>query len=183
VGPEPRASYVWRRKELLRAHAYSHCVASVALTAASAAFHNSEMVRRTNPHGMTNWLVPALAYLVVVGALGITTKLALKTLSWQELMPWATIAYVVATAWMLAAGQTRVTSEPGTAWAIASGVLAVGGLILLYSALSSGDASKVVPVTPAYLAVTLVPSALVLSESVSPGASWACCSSSAVYWS
>jgi bacterial/archaeal transporter family protein len=132
-------------------------------------FRRSEMFRQIDPRGMTNWLAPALGYLVAVGALGITTKLALRTLSWQELLPWAAMAYLVAAVGMLAAEQTRVTAGPGTFWAIASGVLAVGGLVLLYSALSSGDASKVVPVTAAYPAMTLVLSALVLSEPVSPG--------------
>lgn len=47
-------------------------------------------------------------------------------------------------------------------------MLAVGALILLYAALSSGEASKVVPVTAAYPALTLVLSALFLSENVSP---------------
>jgi transporter family protein len=113
------------------------------------------------------WLAPTIGYVFVLAAMGITSKLALRTLSWQELIPWAMIAYIVTVAAMLPAGQTRFTWGPGTAWAAAAGVAAVAALGLLYTALSHGDASKVIPVSAAYPAVTLVFSALFLSEHIS----------------
>jgi transporter family protein len=65
-------------------------------------------------------------------------------------------------------GQARLGWTTGTGWAIASAGLAVSALLLLYAALSAGEASKVVPVTAAYPAFTLALSAAFLSEHVSP---------------
>jgi bacterial/archaeal transporter family protein len=113
------------------------------------------------------WLAPTIGYVFVLSAMGITSKLALRTLSWQELIPWAMIAYVVTVAVMLPAGQTRFTWGVGGAWAAAAGVAAVAALALLYTGLSHGDASKVIPVSAAYPAVTLVFSAIFLSEQIS----------------
>lgn len=114
------------------------------------------------------WLAPALGYIAAVGFLGISAKLALRTLDWQDLVPWTAAAYVLTAAVLVATGQARLGWNTGTGWAVASAALAVAALILLYSALSAGDASKVVPVTAAYPAVTLVLSAAFLSEHVSP---------------
>ena len=51
-------------------------------------------------------------------------------------------------------------------WAAASAALAIGALILLYIALNTGEASKVVPISAAYPAVTLVLAAIFLSEAI-----------------
>ena len=45
----------------------------------------------------------------------------------------------------------------------------VSSLVLLYIALGNGEASKVVPITAAYPAVTLVGAALFLSEDITAG--------------
>ena len=115
-----------------------------------------------------SWFVPALGYVLALGALGVTSKLALETLSWQQLLPWTLLAYGVAVAVLMALGQIDWGWHTGTGWAVASAVLAVGSLILLFVALGLGDASKVVPVTAAYPAATVVLSALFLGEQVSP---------------
>jgi transporter family protein len=109
-----------------------------------------------------------LGYIAAVGLLGITSKLALRHLNWQDLVPWATAAYLLTAAVLLATKQARVSWDAGTGWAIASAALAVVSLILLYAALSSGEASTVVPVTAAYPALTLLLSAIFLAEHLSP---------------
>jgi transporter family protein len=114
-----------------------------------------------------SWLVPAIGYVLALGALGITSKLALETLSWQQLLPWTLLAYGVAVAVLLAIGQTDVQWHPGSGWAVATAALAVGSLILLFVALGLGEASKVVPVTAAYPAATVVLAALFLGENIS----------------
>ena len=43
---------------------------------------------------MIDWLAPALGYVATVGALGIATKLALRTASWPELLIWTAMTYV-----------------------------------------------------------------------------------------
>ena len=69
---------------------------------------------------------------------------------------------------MLLFGQTDFRWHSGTAWAVATAALAVGSLILFFVALGLGDASRVVPVSAAYPAVTVALSALFLGENITP---------------
>ena len=91
-------------------------------------------------------------------------KLALRTLSWGDVLVGV---YVVAAVVMLALGRAGVHSESNTWWALLSGILVASALILFYLAIESGEASKVVPISAAYQAVTLVVSAIFLSEDIS----------------
>ncbi len=115
------------------------------------------------------WLVPTLAYVVTLGALGVTSKLALRTMSWQDLVVWTAAAYAVGAIVLLVLGQGSFNTGPDVGWAIVSAVIVVSSLVLLYVALGNGEASKVVPITAAYPAVTLVGAALFLSESITLG--------------
>jgi bacterial/archaeal transporter family protein len=115
-----------------------------------------------------SWFVPAAGYVVAIGALGVTSKLALETLTWQQLLPWTLLAYGVTVGLLMAVGQTDWRWHSGTAWAVVTAALAVGSLVLLFVALGLGEASKVVPVTAAYPAATVVLSALFLAENISP---------------
>lgn len=112
----------------------------------------------------SKWLVPTLAYVVALGALGVTSKFALRTLSWQDLVVWTTICYVATSIVLLSTGQAGVKFELNTWWALASAALAIGALIFLYVALGTGQASKVIPISAAYPAVTLILSAVFLGE-------------------
>lgn len=115
------------------------------------------------------WLLPTLYYVVAVGALGVTGKLALRTLDWPDLILWTGAGYIVVASVLLAIGQTHLRFSHDTAWAIASGALAISGLIALYLALGHGDAGKVISITAAYPAVTLVLAAAFLSEALTVG--------------
>lgn len=112
------------------------------------------------------WLVPSLAYMVLVGMLGITTKLALEDLRWPELILWAAVAYAVIATGMVAVGGQRLQFVPDARWGAVSGVFAATALIMLFLALNSGDVSRVIPITSSYPAVTLILAALVLGERV-----------------
>jgi transporter family protein len=112
------------------------------------------------------WLVPTLAYVVTLGALGVTSKLALRTLDWQELVIWSAGAYLVVAVVLLLTGG-GIHFESNTWWAVISAAIVVTSLILLYVALGNGEASKIVPITAAYPAVTLLGAALFLDESIS----------------
>jgi uncharacterized membrane protein len=112
------------------------------------------------------WLAPTIAYVLTLSGMFITSKLALRTLAWQDLIPWAMIAYVVAVAVSVPTGQMRFTWGTGAAWAAAAGVAAVVSLMLLNTALSHGDASKVIPVSAGYPAVVVVLSAIFLAETI-----------------
>jgi transporter family protein len=115
---------------------------------------------------MKAWLVPSLAYIALLGALGVTTKLALRVVSWQVVILWTALVYALIAVGMLAMGQARFGLGPGHGWAIVSAVFASSALIALYIALGSGEAGKIIPLTSAYPVVTLVLSALVLSEEI-----------------
>lgn len=117
---------------------------------------------------MSGWVLPSLVYIAFLGGLGVTTKLALRHVGWQDVIVWTTIVYVLISAAMLALGQVKIGLGAGTVAAIASGVLASTALIALYIALGRGEASTVVPFTSAYPVITLILSALVLAEKITP---------------
>jgi transporter family protein len=112
------------------------------------------------------WIVPTAVYILAVGGLGVLNKLALRTLDWQTLVLWTGIGYILVTAVLLLRGDTRVAVEGGTGWAILGAACAIGGLVAINVALTTGTASKVIPITAAYPALTLVLAAAVLSERV-----------------
>lgn len=112
------------------------------------------------------WLLPTLGYIVGVGALGVTGKLALEHLEWPDLILWTGAGYIGVASLLLALGRTELRIVDGTGWAVVSGALAIGSLILLYLALGAGKAGTVTAISAAYPAVTLVLAALFLSESL-----------------
>jgi transporter family protein len=114
-----------------------------------------------------DWLVPTLVYVFTLGALGVTAKLALRTLPWQQLVVWSAVAYAIVAIGLLALGKGGFEFEANTWWAVLSAAIVVSSLILLYVALGNGEASKIIPITAGYPAVTLVLSAIFLSESIS----------------
>jgi transporter family protein len=114
------------------------------------------------------WLLWVLISVAALGALGVTSGLALRTLRWQDLILWTGVGYVCVASLLLATGQTELRVVENTSWALVTALCAIGGLICLYLALGAGEASKVVPVSASYPAVTLVLAAIVLSENVSP---------------
>lgn len=115
---------------------------------------------------MTSWILPTLAYIALVGAAGVTTKLALRTISWEQLALWVPIVYVLIAVVLVATRGARLPLGIGGAWAAATAVCMALALIVLFYALTRGDASEVVPASSAYPAVTLVGAALFLGESV-----------------
>jgi transporter family protein len=115
---------------------------------------------------MAGWILPALGYVVLVGVAGITTKVALRTIAWQQVVYWVPVAYVVLSAILLLVFGKPMVLGAGGGWAILTAFAAAGGLICFFYALSKGDASVVVPMTSAYPVVALAGSAIFLSESI-----------------
>jgi len=112
------------------------------------------------------WLIPSLWYVVAVGGLGVTGKLALRTIPWQALIVWQGVGYALTLIVFAIIGEFSLPFVADTWWAIASAFLAIGGLIVLYLALGWGDVSKVVPISAGYPAVTVILSAIFLSENL-----------------
>jgi transporter family protein len=115
---------------------------------------------------MAGWILPALGYVVLVGVAGVTTKVALRTIDWQQVVYWVPVAYLVLSAILLLVFGKPMVLGVGGGWAIVTAFAAAGGLICFFYALSKGDASLVVPMTSAYPVVTLAGSAIFLSESI-----------------
>ncbi len=113
---------------------------------------------------MAGWIPPTIAYILVLGASGVTAKLALRTITWQQLVLWVPIAYIVFSAGLLIFRGTTFPLGGGGGWAAATAVCASSALILFLYALTKGPASQVTPATSAYPIVTVIGSALFLSE-------------------
>jgi len=113
-------------------------------------------------------LLPTIGYIVALGALGITGKLAVRTLPWQTLVVVTTVGYAIVSVALAGLGSVRFQWNIDLFWAAMSAALAIGSLIFLYLALGTGEASKVVPISAAYPAVTLVLAAIFLSEALTP---------------
>ena len=115
---------------------------------------------------MANWMLPTLGYILLLGVAGVTSKLALRTISWEQLVLWVPVAYIgFAIVFVLGRG-ARFPLGVGGGWAAATAFCAAASLILLFIALTRGEASKVVPAGSAYPVVTVIGSALFLSEAI-----------------
>jgi uncharacterized membrane protein len=111
----------------------------------------------------TGWIPPTLAYVVLLGAAGVTAKLALRTITWQQLILWVPLFYIAFSV-VFVSGGTRFPLGIGGAWAAATAFCASSALVLFLYALTKGPASQVTPASSAYPIVTVVGSALFLSE-------------------
>jgi transporter family protein len=76
------------------------------------------------------------------------------------------VAYIVCSVVLVTTRGTKFPLGTGGWWAAATAFCAALSLILLFFALTKGDASLVVPAGSAYPIVTLIGSALFLSESI-----------------
>jgi transporter family protein len=115
---------------------------------------------------MADWLLPALGYVVTIGIAGITTKIALRTIDWQQVVYWVPVAYVALSLLLALVYHKPMVLGAGGGWAIVTAFVAAAGLICLFYALSKGEASVVVPMTSADPGVALIGSAIFLSESI-----------------
>ena len=76
------------------------------------------------------WLVPTLWYVLALGGLSITSKLALRGLVWQDLILWSGIGYVFVATYLVLSGQAGIRDTPNTWWAVLSAAIAITGLKL-----------------------------------------------------
>jgi uncharacterized membrane protein len=115
---------------------------------------------------MAGWIPPTIAYIVILGAGGVTAKVALRTITWEQMVLWLPIAYVLFCAIFVIFRGTTFPTGAGGAWAAVTAFAASSALILFFYALTKGPASQVTPATSAYPVVTVVGSALFLSEKI-----------------
>ena len=114
----------------------------------------------------SSWILPAVGFIVLMGASGVTTKLALNTISWQQLVYWMPLSYAIWVIILALVYKKPMAFGSGGAWAAINAVALSGALILFFLALTKGEVSIVIPATSAYPVVALIASAIFLSESV-----------------
>jgi bacterial/archaeal transporter family protein len=112
------------------------------------------------------WLIPTVIYIFAGGGLGILSKFAMRQMRWQDLVLWTGLVYVVLAIGFLIAGQTSVQFVAGSAWAALGTVAVIAALYMFFVALSTGEVSKIVPISATYPVVTLILAAMFLSEGV-----------------
>jgi uncharacterized membrane protein len=115
---------------------------------------------------MAGWIPPTIAYIVILGAGGVTAKLALRTVTWEQMVLWLPIAYVLFSVIFVIFRGATFPVGVGGAWAAVTALAASSALILFFYALTKGPASQVTPATSAYPIVTVVGSAWFLSEQI-----------------
>jgi bacterial/archaeal transporter family protein len=115
---------------------------------------------------MAGWILPTIGYVVILGAGGVTAKLALRTITWEQLVLWVPVAYIFFSLIFVIFKGATFPLGVGGGWAAATGFAAASSLILLFYALTKGPASQVVPASSAYPIVTLIGSALFLAERI-----------------
>jgi bacterial/archaeal transporter family protein len=115
------------------------------------------------------WLLPALGFVVANGLLGIATKLALRDVSFGDVVASTCAVYAALGVVVLATRSGTVAGGTGGMYAALTGACAAGGLVFSVLALRTGQASQAVPVMAAYPLVTVAVAVAVLSERVSLG--------------
>lgn len=112
---------------------------------------------------MLSWLLPVLGFLLANGLIGVTSKLALREVSWHVVLLWTTICYSLLGFCIFISGVGFAVNE-SIGWVAVMGILVPGTLILLFVALTNGDVSRVIPIGAAYPAITVFAAALFLDE-------------------
>lgn len=113
------------------------------------------------------WLFPTLAFIAMAGPFGVTGKLALDEMAWQELLLWTMIAYLTISVVLLVGFRERLAIGPAVGWGALAGLFVIGTFTAISLALERGDASQVIPVTASYPIFTAILAVLVLGERLS----------------
>src|SRR5262249_51650308 len=90
---------------------------------------------RTRERLMAGWIPPTILYIFILGAGGVTAKLALRTITWEQLVLWVPIAYIVFTVLLVVFRGATLPVGVGGAWAAVTAFAASSALILFFYAL------------------------------------------------
>jgi drug/metabolite transporter (DMT)-like permease len=115
-------------------------------------------------------LLGGIVLLLLFGLWGITAKLAMKEIGLQIVI-WAQVAStaVFPLYFVLFKDMLPLKLEAGAVvWALITGVLGIGGTIMLYLLLRVAPTSIVIPLSALYPVVTIALSFLILRERITP---------------
>jgi transporter family protein len=115
-----------------------------------------------------NWLISSLVAMVCWGLWGLLLKLASKYFNWQQTFVVTSIVTLTASLLVFLWLKPVINvGSTGFGYAMAAGVSGLVALLAFYSAIGSGKAIIVVPLTALYPVVTTILSYLVLREEIS----------------
>ncbi len=115
-----------------------------------------------------NWLISSLVAMVCWGVWGLLLKLASKYFNWQQTFVVTSIVTLTASLLVFFWLKPLINvGSTGFGYALAAGVLGLVALLAFYSAIGSGKAIIVVPLTALYPVVTTILSHLILREEIS----------------
>jgi transporter family protein len=116
-----------------------------------------------------SWLAFSLMATVLWGVWGFLSKVATQQLPTQAVYLLALCGHGVVLGYLCLSGGLAIPWHPwGLAAALAAGVCMAFGLLCFFKALAGGAASVVVPLTALYPLVTVILSAVVLQEAITP---------------
>ncbi len=107
------------------------------------------------------WLRPSLLALFFWGLWGFFTKLGADEVPWQTMMIYFGGCTLLAA---LATGPVKFRADTANMIGLGAGVAGALGFLYFFLAISRGEASKVIPITSLYVAVSSVLAFVILSE-------------------
>jgi transporter family protein len=118
--------------------------------------------------GVHYWVAASLGFALMVGASGITIKLALQSVTWPTLIVPTLIAYAILLIYFAATGGVSMPTTPGTwvLWVALTGAFTAGAFPLINLALMRAPASQVIPISAVYPVVTALLAAAFLGERI-----------------
>jgi uncharacterized membrane protein len=113
------------------------------------------------------WLLPTFGYVIALGVWGIAAKLALRTLSWGDVLAATALVYAVVAGALATTGRAGFHSGRDLWWALGAGLCGAVALVCFYAALDSGrDVGTIVGISAAYPTVTVLLAALFLGDAI-----------------
>jgi transporter family protein len=113
------------------------------------------------------WLLPTLGSAIAFGVWGIFGKLALRSLSWGDVLVATAVVYALTAAVLAATGRAGIHLGGDFGWALATGVCGAVALVCFYVAVGSGyDVGTIVAISGSYPAITVVLAAVFLGDAL-----------------
>ena len=115
-----------------------------------------------------DWLVLSLGYVLVMGVNSVVSKVAMRRIELSQILVLTGVVYGAAGLATYLVTRPRFEWGTGTLLGTVAVTLALISLVLLFSAVSKGEVSRVVPIMSLYPLVAVVLSVVFLGERINP---------------